>query len=75
MEKPYQLGDLKKKLVEKGLPEVEELAEKCYAATKEWIQESAALSKTPIDDVIVSAFPFIDGLVKPQLDKIDGKAG
>lgn len=75
MEKAYDLKVLQEKLKAKGLPEVELLAEKSYEAIKEWFTESAIVSETKIDDVFVPFMAFVDGVVKPQLDKIDGKQG
>lgn len=75
MEKAYDIKGLEAKLKAKGLPEVEQLAEKVYEATKEWYVESAALSEGKIDDMTVPFIGFVDGIVKPQLDKIDGQEG
>lgn len=68
--KAFDLKDLAQKLKEKGLPEVEQLAEKSYEAIKEWYVESAALSENKIDDVIVPFLGLVDNFVKPQIDKI-----
>jgi hypothetical protein len=74
MEKAYDLKDLEKKLVAKGLPLVENLAKDVYEAVKEWVKESAPLSKNPIDDVVAPLlFPVLDKIVLPELDKIDGQ--
>jgi hypothetical protein len=75
MDKAYSIKALEQKLLEKGLPEVELLAEKVYEATKEWYSESAVLSETKVDDITLPFLNFIDNLVKPQLDKIDGQEG
>lgn len=76
MEKAYDLKDLEKKLLAQGLPMVENLAEKAYVAVKEWIQESAPISENKIDDIVVPlAFPVLDKVVEPALDKIDGIEG
>lgn len=75
MEKAYDIKVLKEKLVKKGLPEMEDLAEKVYEATKEWYQESAVLSENKIDDVTLPFLSFVDQMVLPQIDKIDGQVG
>lgn len=75
MEKAYDLKDLEAKLKEAGLPEVEQLAEKCYDATKAWLKESAIVSENPYDNMVVAFVDTLDSVVKPQLDKIDGKEG
>jgi hypothetical protein len=75
MEKAYDLKVLEEKLKAKGLPEVEKLAEKAYEAVKEWFVESAAISAGKIDDLAIPFMGIVDGIVKPQLDKIDGVEG
>lgn len=75
MEKAYDLKALELKLKAKGLPEVEKLAEKSFEAFKEWFAESAVLSENKYDDVVVPFMTLVDGIVKPQLDKIDGVEG
>lgn len=75
MEKAYDIKVLKEKLLAKGLPEIEELAEKVYEATKEWFVESAAKSENKFDDMAVPFMGLVDGVVKPQINKIDGKEG
>lgn len=79
MEKAYELKALGQKIKEKaalrGLSLAEEtievLAIAAYEGTKEWIQESAALSETKIDDVIAPFLGHLDGFLKPQIEKLD----
>lgn len=74
--KAYDLKELEKKLVAQGLPVIEGLAEKTYAAVKEWVEESAPISENKVDDVVVPlAFPVLDKVVLPAIDKIDGEEG
>ena len=74
--KAYDLEVLKEKLLAQGLPMVENLAEKAYAAVKEWIMESAPVSENKIDDIVAPlAFPVLDKVVEPAMDKIDGIEG
>jgi hypothetical protein len=68
----YDLKALEIKLKEAGLPAVEFLAEKCYSAVKEWIKESAEVSATPYDNLVVPFIDQLDTLVLPVLNKIDG---
>lgn len=76
MEKAYSIKSLGEKLKSKGLPVLEDTADKVYEAVKEWIQESAAMSETKIDDVVVPlAFPILDKVIEPAIDKIDGQVG
>lgn len=75
MQKAYELKALGDKLAAKGLPVLENTAEEVYEAVKEWFVESAKLSASPIDDMIVPFLGFVDGIVKPAIDKIDGEPG
>jgi hypothetical protein len=79
MERPYDLKDLGKKIAARakaaGAEMAEEVAEKvaeaAYFAMKDWAKESAALSKTPFDDLAVRFIDQLDGVVLPQIQKID----
>lgn len=79
MEKAYELKALGQKIAEKakarGLTLAEEaveaLAESAYLGTKEWAVESAALSANKIDDFIAPFYGYLDGVVLPQIKKID----
>lgn len=73
MEKAYDLKILGERLKAKGLVVAEDAAEEIYKETKDWIEESARLSKTPYDDMALIVFPQLDNLVLPQIDKIDGQ--
>lgn len=75
MEKAYDIKALGAKLASKGLPVLEDTAEKAYEALKEWYIESAILSANKIDDMGIPFIKYVDGLVKPQIDKIDGQPG
>jgi hypothetical protein len=86
MEKAYELKALGLKIMEEakkdGLTIAEEAAEKlakaAYIGTKNWFQESAALSENKVDDFISPFFSMADGLVLPQIEAVidfdgDGK--
>lgn len=73
--KPYSLQKLAEKLKKKGLPLAEEGAETVYESVKEWAVESALESEPKWDDSLAIAFPLLDKVVQPQLDKIDGQEG
>lgn len=75
MDKAYDLKALGEKLKGKGLPVLENTAEQVYEAIKEWYIESAVLSANKIDDMGVPFIQYVDGIVKPQIDKIDGQPG
>lgn len=69
--KPYSLKAFGEKLQAKGLPALENMAELTYAAFKEWVVESAEASETKLDDMGLPLLRFLDGVVVPEIDKID----
>lgn len=73
MERAYDLADLGKRLQAAGLDNAEELAEEAYQEIKEWLQDSARLSATPFDDVLMSFIDQLDNLVLPVIDRLDGQ--
>jgi len=77
MEKAYDLKDLGVKLEKAGVPllknSAEETAKVVYAEMKSWMKESAVLSTTKIDDLVVPFVDQLDGIVLPLVDKIDGE--
>ncbi len=76
MEKAYDVKELAEKLKSKGLPVLEDTAEKVYEAVKEWVQESAVLSENKVDDVAAPlVFPILDKVIEPAIDSIDGVKG
>ena len=75
MEKAFDLKVLEDILNEKGLPVVEQFAEKVYDGVKLWIEQSVVVSETKIDDLVVPLLAVIDPIVKKQLDKIDKQEG
>jgi hypothetical protein len=67
---------LEAKLVAQGLPMVESLAEKVYAAVRETDLEAAAASGNPLIQMIVPvAQKALDGVVGPILNKISTTDG
>lgn len=71
MEKAYDVKELVTYLKAEGLEATEELAKVVYSGVMKWIEDSAKLSKSPFDDVIVIARGVIDSQVLPQIDKIN----
>lgn len=71
MEKAYDLKELVNKVKAKGLPMLEDGAEKLLEAVFEWLDESAVVSKGKIDDMFRPVYPLIQEQVKKQVDKID----
>jgi len=70
MEKAYDIKALAEKLKAKGMPEVEGLAKAAVDSVFEWAQESAAMSPTPIDDMVASFLPAFKRLVDSKLEEI-----
>lgn len=76
MEKAYDLKVLEEKLLAKGLPLVEDMAEKVYESVKEWVLESAPVSKNGLDDIAAPLlFPVLDKVIEPIMDGIDHVEG
>lgn len=79
MEKAYDLKALGEMILEKakeqGLPLAEDAVEKlaivAYEGVMGWVQESARLSETPIDDLVVPFLAHFDPIVDAQIKKID----
>ena len=75
LEKAYSLKTLVKEMKARGLDIAEEAAVEVYDGLVAWLQKSAALTSTPIDDMIVVALKQLDGEVKKGIDKLDGEVG
>jgi hypothetical protein len=73
MEKAYSFKELGKMLASKGLPALEANSEIVCEVMFEWLEASAKVSATPIDDMAVPFYPMIKSVIAKQLDKIDGK--
>lgn len=70
MTKAYDLKVLLKRLSENGLDVAEEQAAKAWIVLKDWAKESAVISATPYDNLVVPFIDQLDGVVLPQIDKI-----
>jgi hypothetical protein len=75
MEKAYDLKDLGQRMVKLGLPVAEDTAEKMVHELFAWLEESAKVSHTTVDDLVAILYPQIKGLIMKQVDKIDGVKG
>lgn len=73
MEKAYDLGELGSLLKANGLELAEDAAKIVVSAVLQWVAESAKLSATPYDDMLVVIVPKVKDLILAQVDKIDGK--
>jgi len=75
MEKAYDAKELALRLKPHGLDLGEEAAKKLVDVLLTWVDDSAKLSKTPIDDVLMSIVKPLHPYIMSQLDKIDGQVG
>ncbi len=73
MEKAYDLGELGAKFKDNGLEIAEDAAKIVVNAVLDWVAESAKLSATPYDDMLIVIIPKAKELILAQVDKIDGK--
>jgi hypothetical protein len=71
--KAYDVKELLGKLKSRGLDLAENAAEMVVEEVADWIVESAALSKTPFDDVVSVVMPMLKKLALDAVDKIDGE--
>ena len=75
MTKAYDTKVLVSKLKDAGLDVAEDAAADVFKAVMGWLKESAPLSATPIDDLVVGIATPMEGYVMAQIDKIDGEVG
>lgn len=75
MEKAYDPKGLIEELKQEGLPLLEESAEAAVKATFRWLNKSADLSETKVDDFAKLVYPHAEKLALDQIGKIDGQAG
>lgn len=73
MTQAYDVKDLLEKLKVSGLSVAEESAKDVLEALVAWLQESATLSATPIDNIALVLLPEIKTLALATISKIDGK--
>ena len=79
MQKPYEIKALGQAIVDEakkdGLVVAEDALEKLgkavYNGTKKWAKESADLSVNKFDDFAAPFYDHLDGVVNPQIEKID----
>jgi hypothetical protein len=75
MQEPYDLQSLVDGLKDRGLDVVEEVAVEVLEECLEWLEESAHLSDTPFDDVVLVVLPKIKEEILKLIDKLDGEVG
>jgi len=69
--KAYDLKRLAEIAKEQGLEVLEDGAESLYVAVKIWLKESAVLSATPVDDLVMPFLDQLDPIVLKAVDKIN----
>jgi hypothetical protein len=75
MEKAYDLKELGEEIKKMGLPLAEDMVEKVAHALFNWLEKSAVVSKSTVDDLIAMMYPSIKAKVFEAVDKIDGEEG
>jgi hypothetical protein len=75
IDKAYDPKALVAKLKGRGLDVAEEAAKVLVEETCSWLEESAKLSATPVDDIAAVLVPHLKSLALGAVDKIDGAAG
>ncbi len=75
MDKAFDLKDLGEKLKDRGLDLAEDAAKIVVEEVIAWTKASVALTENKYDDMLLAAFPLIEGAINEALDKIDGKVG
>lgn len=75
MDQAYDLKALVLSFKDKGLDVAEDGAKVIVEKTFDWLIQSAKLSVTPYDDLLVALYPILKAQVLVQVDKIDGKPG
>jgi len=71
MEKAYDVKALVGYLKDVGIEVAEESGKVGYSAVMKWVVDSATLSASPLDNIIIAVKPVLDGIVLPQLDNIN----
>ena len=74
-QKAYDLKKLTERLKVRGLDVAEEAAAVIVEELSDWVIESAPISKTPFDDVLVAVMPIMKKELLKVVDKIDGEEG
>jgi len=75
MTKAYDAKELVAKLKGKGLDVAEAAAKEVVLSVFEWLEESATISPTPYDNVLLIIYPEVKKLAMTAIDKIDGAEG
>lgn len=75
MKKAYDVKELVNIAKDKGLEIAEDAAFFMLDAVAEWVEESAKISPTPYDNIVVSFLPTLKEEAAKAIDKIDGKEG
>lgn len=68
--RPFDLKDLESRLKEKGLPQVEGLAQAIVDGVFEWIQEGVQASESKIDDFALAVLPPFKSFIDKKIQGI-----
>lgn len=71
----YDLKALLEKLKVRGLDLSEEAAKGAVEDVLTWLEDSAKLTATPMDDIAAAVLKSYKPQIMAELDKINGKAG
>lgn len=66
----FDVKDLVEKLKVAGLPLAEEAGHAVVKAVFEWVEESAKLSESKVDDIVIAVLPSIRSFIDSKLDGI-----
>lgn len=75
MEKAYDAKALVEKLKDEGMDVAEDAAKAVTKAVLDWVKESAKLSESTLDDLLVPVVELAEPHILKELDKIDGEEG
>jgi hypothetical protein len=71
MEKAYDLKDLVNRFKASGIEIAEETAKVVMKDTFGWFKESAALSATPVDDLVAAGLTVVEPKLFEMIEKIN----
>jgi hypothetical protein len=70
MIKAYDLKDLGERLKSVGMPVLEETVEQVVKEVFKWLNDSAAVSATPYDNMLALVYPQIEKLILDKAEQI-----
>lgn len=70
MNEAYDVKHLAAKLEALGISEAEKIAKGIVSEVFDWAKESASMSATPIDDILVPVYSYVKDILISKLDVI-----